>query len=75
MEEILSNACGSVFSIFSCGCKQSNFSTQYDGKGIFFYNTFLKTAGFVENSLCYITSKNIHFNLSFGVNASFHSVP
>jgi len=32
------------FSIFSRGCKQSNFSTQYDGKGICFYNNFLKMA-------------------------------
>jgi len=37
------------FSIFSCGCKQSNFSTQYGGKGICFYNNFLKTAGFLVN--------------------------
>jgi len=47
------------FSIFSRGCKQSNFSTQYGGKGIFFYNTFLKKAGFLINLLCFMNLNNL----------------
>jgi len=59
IEEVLNMLAEVFFSIFSCGCKQSNFSTQYGGKGICFYNNFLKTEGFLNNKYVIIMLKNI----------------
>jgi hypothetical protein len=63
------------FSIFSRGCKHSNFSTQYGGKGIFFYNTFLKTTGFLKICLYRKKEPKHTFYPKNEENSTFHSVP
>jgi len=63
IEEVLNTLAEVFFSIFSRGCKQSNFSTQYDGKGIDFYNCFFKKAGFLIFQRCIYKADKFVFNI------------